>query len=240
MPFGSIIRWGDRQKPVSKLKIPRGYRKRAAWLPHVGDIFPRFTAASTHGEIDFFDWSEGKWTVLFNQAEPGGSVGSTELAAFALAGEVFSSRRTQLLGLICADLDAQMAWQAEIKARFETEIRFPVLLDEDRALSTAFGMSHWKDGWHHAVRKTFVISPSLHVRCILEYPMNLGRSLAEIARILDAQQLHACSQLVTGADWVPGEPAIVPIYMPQDEASKRYGATMFEMHPGMRIVETSR
>jgi alkyl hydroperoxide reductase subunit AhpC len=32
---------------------------------HLGDTVPNFTQASTHGEINFYEWAGDSWVVLF-------------------------------------------------------------------------------------------------------------------------------------------------------------------------------
>ena len=32
----------------------------------LGDTVPNFTAATTHGKIDFHTWIEGSWSILFS------------------------------------------------------------------------------------------------------------------------------------------------------------------------------
>ena len=33
---------------------------------HLGDTVPNFTQASTHGEINFYEWASDSWVVLFS------------------------------------------------------------------------------------------------------------------------------------------------------------------------------
>ena len=49
------------------------------------------------------------------------------------------------------------------------------------------------------------------VRTILIYPMNIGRFIPEIIRIVQALKMADCSNGSTAANWIPNQPVIVPI-----------------------------
>ena len=63
------------------------------------------------------------------------------------------------------------------------------------------------------VRNVFIIDDKGVVRAILVYPMNVGRCIPEILRLLEALQVADCNKCMTPANWCPNEPMIVP--MPQ-------------------------
>lgn len=237
MSMAEIVGWGAKLTRTRVTNLPKGLRKNPEWVPHVGDVFPNFQAETTQGNIDFYNWADGKWTLLFNHIHVGGAVGTTEMAAFASAAQDFEQRNTQLLGLSNDSQFEQQKWESGIQRRFGQAVDFPTIIDESGDLSTTFGMTRWKNSWDHALRKTFLISPSLHVRCILEFPMNLGRGVEEILRIIDAQQLHETRQLATGADWQPGDAPIVPQYLDPSEIELQAHETMIELFPGMRVVK---
>ena len=45
---------------------------------------------------------------------------------------------------------------------------------------------------------------------ILIYPLNVGRFIPEIIRTIQALQMADCSHGSTAANWMPGQPVIVP------------------------------
>ena len=63
------------------------------------------------------------------------------------------------------------------------------------------------------VRNVFIIDDKGVVRTILVYPLNIGRFIPEIIRIVQALQMADCSKASTPANWLPGNPLVVP--MPQ-------------------------
>lgn len=60
------------------------------------------------------------------------------------------------------------------------------------------------------IRKVFIIDPDQKIRAILEYPLETGRNVGEILRLLDALQFSDNNNLYTPANWLPSQPAIVP------------------------------
>ncbi len=60
------------------------------------------------------------------------------------------------------------------------------------------------------VRNVFIIDDKGIVRTILIYPLNVGRFIPEIIRTVQALQMADCSKGSTAANWMPGQPVIVP------------------------------
>lgn len=60
------------------------------------------------------------------------------------------------------------------------------------------------------VRNVFIIDDKGIIRTILVYPLNIGRCIPEILRIVEALQTADCSDSSTPANWCPENPVIVP------------------------------
>ncbi len=58
------------------------------------------------------------------------------------------------------------------------------------------------------VRNVYIIDDKGIIRVILVYPMNVGRCIPEILRILKALQTADCNDAATPANWMPSEPII--------------------------------
>ena len=71
------------------------------------------------------------------------------------------------------------------------------------------------------VRNVFVIDDKGIVRTILIYPMNIGRFIPEIIRIVQALQIADCSKGATAANWMPNQPVIVPIPKTYEQLENR-------------------
>ena len=61
------------------------------------------------------------------------------------------------------------------------------------------------------VRNVYVIDDKGIIRTILIYPMNVGRFIPEIIRIIMALQMADCTKSSTAANWIPNQPVIMPI-----------------------------
>ena len=53
-------------------------------------------------------------------------------------------------------------------------------------------------------------TPVCTTEMILIYPLNVGRFIPEIIRTVQALQMADCSKGSTAANWMPGQPVIVP------------------------------
>ena len=60
------------------------------------------------------------------------------------------------------------------------------------------------------VRNVFIIDDKGIIRVILVYPMNIGRSIPEILRIIESLQIADCNKASTPANWIPKQPLIIP------------------------------
>lgn len=61
------------------------------------------------------------------------------------------------------------------------------------------------------VRNVFIIDDKGIIRAIFVYPLNVGRFIPEILRTVEALQMADCSKGATAANWVSGNPIIVPM-----------------------------
>lgn len=60
------------------------------------------------------------------------------------------------------------------------------------------------------IRSVFIIDPNQKIRAILQYPMQIGRNITEILRLIDCLQTCDLKDVVTPANWLPGQATIVP------------------------------
>ena len=66
----------------------------------LGSIAPNFTAKTTNGDIDFHQWANGSWVVLFSHPADFTPVCTTELGAFARMKGEFDKRGVKMIGLV--------------------------------------------------------------------------------------------------------------------------------------------
>lgn len=87
---------------------------------------------------------------------------------------------------------------------------FPIIADRSGEISRKYGMIANSISSTETVRNVFVIDDKGIVRTILVYPMNVGRCIPEILRIIEALQTADCNNASTPANWIPDDPIIVP------------------------------
>jgi peroxiredoxin 2/4 len=133
----------------------------------------------------------------------------------------FDALDCDLLGLSVDSLYAHIAWVKDIEERFGTRISFPIIEDISMAVSRVYGMIHEGSATTAAVRSVFFIDPEGYVRALIHYPMNVGRSVEELLRVLRALQTSDMCGLATPEGWKPGDEAVLPPPLDQAEADKR-------------------
>lgn len=84
-----------------------------------------------------------------------------------------------------------------------------------------YGMIHDASATTAAVRSVFFIDPDGYIRAMVHYPMNVGRSVEEILRVLTALQVSDRNLVATPEGWVPGTPTVLPPPIDHAEAAQR-------------------
>lgn len=87
---------------------------------------------------------------------------------------------------------------------------FPIIADIDMSVSKRYGMLQPGESETAAVRAVFFIDTHGKIRLIMYYPLNVGRNMEEIKRVLIALQTADKHKVALPLNWVPGEKAIVP------------------------------
>ena len=135
---------------------------------------------------------------------------TTEFIAFAKANKYFNNLNTYLLGLSIDSNSSHLAWVYDIYLKTGITIPFPVIADRSGEIARKYGMMSTIPNTTETVRNVFIIDDKGIIRVILTYPLNIGRCIPEILRIVQALQIADCNNAATPANWVLGEPIIVP------------------------------
>ena len=190
--------------------------------PRLNEAAPAFDAPTTHGRKTLADY-RGQWLILFSHPADFTPVCTTEFIAFANKQDDFAARNTALLGLSIDSHYSHIAWMLNIKEKFDTDIRFPIIADLSMTVAKAYGMIQPGASDTAAVRATFIIDPEGVLRAMIYYPMVVGRSVDEIYRTLLALQTaqeHGCAM---PENWNPGDAVIVPPPATAEAAMARPG-----------------
>lgn len=180
----------------------------AVSLPLIGDPAPDFDVETTLGQLALSGLM-GRWVVLFSHPADFTPVCTTEFIGFAERSKDFEDRNVQLVGNSVDSVFSHLAWVQAIKEKQGVEVTFPIIADLDMTVAKKYGMIHPVSNGTAAVRAVFVIDDKGIVRAMVYYPMNVGRNIDEIIRLVDALQLSDKEGVSCPANWKPGDDVVV-------------------------------
>ena len=176
---------------------------------HLGDIAPNFTAKSSLGDLDFYQYLGNSWGILFSHPADYTPVCTTELGKTALLQLQFEKRNVKVLALSVDSLEKHHGWINDINETQNTNVQFPIIADEDKSIATMYDMIHPNASETFTVRSLFIIGPDKKIKLTLTYPASTGRNFFEVLRVIDSLQLTANYSVSTPADWQHGDDVIV-------------------------------
>ncbi|MEN9787802.1 MAG: hypothetical protein RLZZ299_3066 [Pseudomonadota bacterium] len=142
----------------------------------------------------------GRWKVWFSWPMDFSFVCPTELAEFGRRAGDFADRDAVLFGVSTDTHHVHLAWRT-----FHPDLHdvpFPMVADPRRELCGALGILHREEGV--ALRATFLVDPAGIIRWACVHDLEVGRSVPEVLRVLDALQTGA----LCPCNWQPGEPTL--------------------------------
>jgi alkyl hydroperoxide reductase subunit AhpC len=212
----------------------------------LGDTAPDFEADTTTGKIRFHEWLGGSWAVLFSHPKDFTPVCTTELGYMARIKPEFDKRGVKIIGLSVDAVGDHDRWAKDIAETQGAAPNYPMIGDPELKVAKAYGMlpaaasgdaSQRTAADNQTVRNVFVIGPDKKVKLILVYPMSAGRNFDEVLRVIDALQLNATQRLATPVNWKPGDPAIIPTAIKDDEAKTLFPQGFKTLKPYLRLVQ---
>jgi glutaredoxin/glutathione-dependent peroxiredoxin len=202
----------------------------------LGSIAPAFEAQTTQGMINFHEWKQGSWAILFSHPEDFTPVCTTELGQVAKLAAQWKDRGVKVIGLSCNTLESHEEWIKDINETQQCNVEFPIIADPSREIATLYDMLDQQDatnvdkqGMPLTVRSVFVLDARNVIRTVLTYPASTGRNFDEILRIVDSLQLTDKRKVATPAGWNVGDEVIV-----HNSISNEDAATLF---PGFKIIK---
>ncbi len=190
-------------------------------IPRIGDMAPDFEAVTTKGKIKFSEFAKKKWVVLFSHPADFTPVCTTEMSGFALRKGEFDALNTELLGLSIDSIHSHLAWVNNVREKTGVYFDFPIIADIDMKVSKLYGMLQPNESETAAVRAVFFIDPSKKIRLVMYYPLNVGRNMDEILRVLEALQVAEANGVALPLNWKRGEKVIVPPPKNLEEMERR-------------------
>lgn len=202
----------------------------------LGDIAPDFTAESSVGTINLYNYLGDGWGILFSHPADFTPVCTTELGTASKFKAEFDKRNVKMLALSVDGKDSHNEWIKDINETQNTTVNFPIIADEDKKVSSLYDMIHPNADNNLTVRSVYIIAPDKTVKLIITYPASTGRNFHELLRVIDSLQLTAYHKVATPANWNHGEDVVVSPSIPTDEARDMFTKGVEEIKPYLRMT----
>ncbi|RAV30598.1 peroxiredoxin [Sinomicrobium soli] len=202
----------------------------------LGDKAPNFTAQTSEGEIDFYEYLGDGWGILFSHPADYTPVCTTELGAVAKYKDEFAKRNVKVLALSVDGLESHKGWIKDINETQDTTVNFPIIADEDRKVSNLYDMIHPNANSTLTVRSVYVIGPDKTIRLMITYPASTGRNFEELLRVIDSLQLTQYHKVATPANWKHGEDVVISPAVSNEDATGIFKKGFREVKPYLRLT----
>ncbi|MGJ8737915.1 peroxiredoxin [Zobellia laminariae] len=202
----------------------------------LGDKAPNFTADSSIGKINLYDYLGDSWGILFSHPADFTPVCTTELGTAAQFKGEFDKRNVKMIALSVDGAASHLEWIKDINEVQKTNVEFPIIADEDRKVSDLYDMIHPKADSTLTVRSVFIIAPDRTVKLMLTYPASTGRNFYELLRVIDSLQLTANHKVATPANWKNGEDVVVSPAISTEDAKQMFTKGVKEVKPYLRMT----
>ncbi len=200
----------------------------------LGDIAPDFSADTTQGPINFHEWINNSWVLLFSHPADFTPVCTTELGKTALLAGDFAKRGVKAIAISVDDLDSHNQWVPDIEEVNNVKVNFPIIADPEKKVALLYDMIHPNASEKATVRSVFIIGPDKKIKLTLTYPASTGRNFTEILRVIDSLQLTANYQVATPADWKNGEDVIITPAVSNEDAVTKFPKGFITVKPYLR------
>ncbi|MET1001637.1 MAG: peroxiredoxin [Acidimicrobiia bacterium] len=211
----------------------------------LGDDAPNFTAESTEGEINLYDYLGDSWGILFSHPKDFTPVCTTELGYMAKIKPEFDKRGVKILGLSVDPLDRHKGWADDIEETQGTAPNYPLIADSDFNVAKLYDMlpasvsgdpTQRTPADNMTVRNVFVIGPDKKLKLILVYPMSTGRNFDEVLRVIDSLQLTANYSVSTPVNWNDGDDVIIAPAINDEDAKEKFPKGWKAVKPYLRLT----
>lgn len=203
---------------------------------HLGDEVPNFTANTTIGTINFYEYLGDSWGVLFSHPADYTPVCTTELGRTAALQEEFAKRNVKVLALSVDPIDKHHGWINDINETQKVTVDFPIIADEDRKVAELYDMIHPNASATATVRSLYIIGPDKKLKLYITYPASTGRNFLEVLRVIDSLQLTANYSVATPANWEEGQDVIVVPAVSTEDAIKKFPKGVNVVKPYLRYT----
>jgi alkyl hydroperoxide reductase subunit AhpC len=133
--------------------------------------------------------------------------------------------------------EAHKKWIPDINETQDCLVDYPIIADEDKSVSIAYGMFQPLANDKLTVRSVFFIDPGKKIRAMITYPASTGRNFQEILRVLDSLQLTDGYKVATPVNWKDGEDVVIaPAIQDPEELKTRFPKGYKVIKPYLRLT----
>ena len=202
----------------------------------LGDTAPDFSAETSMGKINFYEYLGDNWGVLFSHPADFTPVCTTELGSVAKLKPEFEKRNVKVIALSVDPVESHLLLIKDINETQNTIVDYPIIADPDFAISKLFDFVHPNASDKFTVRSVVIISPDKKVKLMITYPASTGRNFDEILRVIDSLQLTANYSVATPANWKQGEDVVVLAAIKTEEIPDRFPKGFKMVKPYLRYT----
>lgn len=174
----------------------------------VGEMAPAFDMPSTKDlktlkeNVSTGEYA-GRWVVLFFYPLDFTFVCPTELTAVSDRYEEFQERGVDVIGVSTDSVFSHRAWiQTPREQNGVGDLKYPLASDITKQVARDYGVLVEEKGI--ALRGMFIIDPEGILQYSVVHNLNVGRSVDEMLRVIDALQTGG----LCPSDWRPGKTLI--------------------------------
>ncbi|HEY1427082.1 MAG TPA: peroxiredoxin [Caulobacteraceae bacterium] len=206
---------------------------------------PDFTADTTQGKINFHEWIDGGWAILFSHPKDFTPVCTTELGYMARLRPEWEKRNTKIIGLSVDPVDNHARWAKDIEETQGAAVYYPMIGDPELKIAKLYDMLPEEAGTssegrtpadNATVRSVFIIGPDKKIKTMLVYPMSTGRNFDEVLRTLDSLQLTAREPVSTPVNWKPGDDVVIAASVSDEQAKAKWPGGFKTLKPYLRLA----
>src|SRR5436190_7129870 len=106
----------------------------------LNDTAPDFSAETTQGTINFYEWMGNGWAMMFSHPKDFTPVCTTELGSMAKLEPEFTKRNCKIIALSVDPVSNHTGWLKDIEETQGTTVNYPMIGDSDLAVSKLYGM----------------------------------------------------------------------------------------------------
>jgi len=202
----------------------------------LGDDAPNFTAETTEGTVNLYDYLGDGWGMLFSHPKDFTPVCTTELGAFAKRKAEFDKRNVKMIGVSVDPLDSHHGWAKDIEETQGSALNYPLIADPDHKVADLYDMIHPNANDTLTVRSVFIIGPDKKVKLMITYPASTGRNVDELLRVIDSLQLTASYQVATPVNWNQGDDCIIVTAVSDEDAKDKFPKGWKTLKPDLRVT----